>query len=320
MADADNLDIKAHVLALPEIAAWPQIAALFERAASRPRPDWGWPLIACRAVGADPAAARPGAAAIACMYVSIILVDDMLDDDPRGEHLRSGCGPAANMALAFQAAAFRVVEQAAASAGRRAAVTASLAHLALATALGQHLDVRCPPDEEGYWQVVRAKSTPFYAEALHVGALLGGAGARAAAGLRDLGALLGEAIQIQDDLLDALQSPAAPDWTQQRPNLPILYARTADHPQRERFLELLSRIEEPQSLREAQQILVRSGAVSYCAYQLFERHRVARRRLQSLSLADPAPVAGLLAQQARPLAQLLQASGVEVPAEWVEPS
>jgi geranylgeranyl pyrophosphate synthase len=315
----DNVkSIAEHVLALPEVGAWPEIARVFERAASKPRPDWDWPLIACRAVGGDVSAATPGAAAIACTYISIILVDDMLDEDPRGEHVRSGSGPTANMALAFQAAAFRVVEQATPDPERRAAVIASLARLALATALGQHLDFQRPDGEKEYWHVVRAKSTPFYGAALEVGALLGGARTEVAKSLYNLGALLGEIIQIHDDLLDALQAPAAPDWTQRQPNLLILYARTADHPDRARFESLLPRIDDPQVLREAQQILIRCGAVSYCAYHLFGRHQAARELLDALPLADPAPMSELLVQQTQPLIQLLQTTGTELPAELTE--
>jgi geranylgeranyl diphosphate synthase type I len=310
--------ISTCVLAVPEVAAWPQMAGLFERAASKPRPDWEWPLIACRAVGGDVDAALPGAAAIACMYVSIILVDDMLDEDPRGEHLRSGVGPTANLALAFQAAAFRVVEQAAVSAERRVAVNASLARLALATALGQHLDVQNPEGEESYWRVVRAKSTPFYSTALHVGALLGDAGPDVAVKLRDLGTLFGEVIQIHDDLLDAFQAPAAPDWTQGRPNLLTLYARTADYPDRNRFVALLPQVGDSDALREAQQILIRCGAVSYCAYHLAERHRRARQLLAAIPLVDATPMAELFAQLVQPLIELLRSVGAELPAELAE--
>jgi len=315
----DAQSIKAHVLALPEVAAWPEIASLFERAASRPRPDWSWPLIACRAVGGDAEMAIPGAAAVACMYISIILVDDMLDQDPRGEHLRSGSGPTANLALAFQAAAFRVIEQASVSADRRVAIVASLAWLALATALGQRLDAQNLDGEENYWKVVRAKSTPFYGAALHVGALLGNASLQVAGGLRDLGILLGEVIQIHDDLLDAFQTPANPDWTQGRNSLPILYARTADHPDRTRFMDLLPRIDDPQALREAQQILIACGAVSYSAYHLAKRHQEARQLLEGIPLPDPAPMTDLLARQTQPLIKLLRSRGAEIPVELMEP-
>ena len=301
--------IQALVLALPEVAAWPELVSLIEREESKPPLYWDLPVLACQAVGGNEPMAAPGVAAIACMQISIILVDDMLDEDPRGEYLRSGSGPTANLALAFQATAFRVIEPAAIDAQRRAALAASLAWLAHATALGQHRDTQNLSGEENYWQVVRAKSSPFFGAALYVGALLGNAGHKVAVSLRDLGTLIGEIIQISDDLSDAFQTPANPDWTQGRPSLPILYARTADHPQRARFMDLLPRSHDPQALREAQHILVECGAVSYCVYHLVKRHQAARQLLESIPLADPAPLRGLLARLAQLTAKLLQSSG-----------
>jgi geranylgeranyl pyrophosphate synthase len=318
------------------VAAWPEIAALFEAKASAPRPDWEWPLIACQAVDGDLTAGRTGAAAIACLYISIILVDDMLDEDPRGEHLRRGVGPTANMAFALQAAAFRLVDRAPVSATQRAAVADSLAWAALETARGQHLDFQSlaaegQEGEESYWEVVRTKSTPFYGTALHVGALLGDAEPQAAESLRDLGLLFGEVIQIQDDLLDAFQVPANPDWTQQRPNLAILYGRTADHPDRGLLRQLADELghhathgaspcaDDERRLRQAQRILIDCGAVSYCAYHLIARHREARRMLAGLPVPKPQPIARLVAQQTQPLIQILQSRGIDVPADLSEP-
>ena len=198
---------------------------------------------------------------------------------------------------------------------RRAAVVASLAGMALTTALGQHWDVQNLAGEDNYWKVVRTKSTPFYGAALHVGALLGGAEADVADGLRDFGLLIGEVIQIQDDLLDAFQTPANPDWKQGRNNLLLLYALTAQHPAHTRFLELLSRIDDPSALAEAQRILIRCGAVSYAAYQLIQRYRTAQQQLAALPLADPVPMQELLARQTHPLADLLKTIGADVPEE-----
>ena len=322
MKNTEN--IKAHILALPEVAAWPEIASLLERVASKPRPEWDWPVLACQSVGGDVKVATVGAAAIACMYISIILVDDLLDGDPRGEHLRRGIGPTANMALAFQAAAFRVIELAPVSEERRADVTASLGQLALATALGQNRDMQGVDSEEDYWKVVRAKSTPFYSTALHVGALLGDACSKLADGLRSLGILFGEIIQIHDDLLDAFQTPATPDWTQGRPNLLMLYARIADHPDGLRFRNLLRRIEDPQVLQKAQQILINCGAVSYCAYHLTKRHQEVKQLLDSLQLPDQTPMIDLRKQLMQPLIQLLSdelqsaSSEAEMPMELMD--
>ena len=307
--------IKAYMLAVPEVAAWPEMASIFEQAESKPCLDWNLPLLACQAVGGDVSVAIPGAAAIACMQNSIILVDDMLDEDPQGEYLRSGSGPTANLALAFQAAAFRVVEQAPVPADQRAAVTASLAWLALTIALGQHWDVQNLKGEENYWKVVRAKTAPLYSMALYIGALLGGASPEVAEGLRDFGTLFGEIIQIRNDLFDAFQTPANPDWKQGRNSLPLLYARTADYPDRARFMDLLPQIDDPQALQAAQQILIGCGAVSYCAYHLVKRYREARQLLECLPLADPVPMMDLLAWQTRSVIRLLQTSGAEIPVE-----
>ena len=307
--------LKACVLALPEVAAWPEMVDIFERAGGQSRPAWELPLHAAQAVGGEASQAIPGAAAVACMQISIILVDDMLDQDPRGEYLRSGDGPTANLALAFQAAAFRLVEQSAVGPDRRAAVTASLAWLGLATALGQQWDVQNLTGEENYWKVIRAKSTPFYGAAFQVGALLGGASSEVAEGLRDFGVLLGEIIQIQDDVIDAFQSPANPDWTEGRNNLAILYALTANHPERARFLELREGSGDPQALRDAQQILVSCGAVSYCIYHLIKRYQQVKQLLGRLPLADSSSLAELLARQTQPLVEVLQTRGAEIPVE-----
>ena len=308
-------NIKAHVLAVTEVAAWPEMVSILEPAKNMPHPGWHLPVLACQAVGGDVSMAVPGAAAIACLEISIILVDDMLDEDPRGEHLRRGSGQTANLALAFQAAAFRVIEQAPVATDQHAAIIASLAQVALATALAQHWDVQNLGDEENYWKVVRAKTTPLYSTALHIGVLLGGATSEVAAGLRDFGVLFGETIQIRDDLFDAFQTPANPDWKQGRNSLPILYARMADHPDRAWFMTLLPQIDDPQALQAAQQILIGCGAVSYCAYHIFKRYREARQLLESIPLTDPAPMMDLLAWQTQSLIKLFQTSGAEIPVE-----
>jgi len=310
-----NDDITGLLLAIPEIAAWPQMATILTRTAGKVRMDWLLPVFGCQAVGGAEADALPGVAAIACSQISIILADDLLDEDPRGEHHRIGVGQAANLALAFQAAAFRVIDQAPIPAPQRAAVQGRLAFLALKTAYGQWLDVQNLTGEEDYWKVVEAKSTPFYGVALQVGALLAGADAELAAEIYAIGVQLGEIVQLFDDLEDALQAPASPDWTQGRNNLLILYARTAAHEQRDAFIARLSRLGEPGVLQEAQQILIDSGAVSYAIYQAVTRFEAARLRLDNLALANPEPIRRALMDQIAPLKTLFQELGLEAPPE-----
>ena len=179
-------DVKAQVLRLPEVTAWPEMATTFERAVDGLCVMWEWPLLACQAVGSATSAAVSGAAAIACMQLGLLLVDDMLDEDPRGAHFQLGQAATSNLAFAFQAAAFRALADAPVEATIRAAASASLAQMALTSAYGQHLDVQNLSGEGNYWKVVEAKSAACFGAALHIGALLGGASPEAAARLREL--------------------------------------------------------------------------------------------------------------------------------------
>lgn len=308
-------DIKTQLESLPAATGWPDLITVFERTEGVPHPDWELPLLTCQAVGGEVRQALPGAAAIACMQISIMLVDDILDDDPRGEHLRRGTGPTANLALAFQAAAFALIEQAPISDRQRTEITGSLARLALATAMGQQLDVQNLQGEDNYWRVVQAKSTPFYGAAYQLGGIFGCAKSEMSAGLYDLGCLIGEIIQIEDDLTDAFHSPANADWQQGRNNLLILYARTADHSTRETFISLLPGVGDPAVLEKAQKILINSGAVSYATYQLINRYQTARHALEALNLPKPAPVRDLLLNFADTLVIRLQLSGIELKRE-----
>jgi geranylgeranyl pyrophosphate synthase len=305
-------ELRALVQALPEVVAWPELNEVFARAGDVPRPDWELPLLAADAVGGVRDSALPAAAALACLQVSIILVDDMLDHDPRGVYRLRGHGPTANLANGLQAAAFRLLESADVDAETHAAAATSLAHAALGTAAGQYLDVQNLEGEEEYWAVVLAKSTPFYGSALQIGALLGGGSPNLSRRLYELGVLIGEIIQIEDDLEDSLQVPANADWTQGRNNLLILYARSAEHKDKQRFLDLLNEIENPEALREAQGILIRCGAVSYCAYLLVDRYKRARLILDSVELHNPQPLIEVMDEYADSLITILQSGGVDL--------
>jgi geranylgeranyl pyrophosphate synthase len=308
-------DIKAQVLSLPEVSAWPEMVDVFERSVHRPNQVWEWPWRTCQAVGGDESVIAPGSAAILCMILSILFVDDMLDEDPRGIHHKLGDAAAANLSFAFQAAAFRVIANTPVDAGRRVGVMDNLAQMALTMAYGQDLDSQNLSGEDNYWKVTRAKSSSYFGTAMHIGALLGNAPPEVAERLRDLGALTGEVIQLHDDLKDALEIPANPDWKQKRNNLLFLYALTADHPDRDRFKDLQSQVDDPGVLRDAQQILIRCGAVSYAVYHICRRYQAGRKILEGMPLADPAPLQTVLVQYIRPVVELLNNLGIEVPSE-----
>jgi len=308
--------MKQRLLSMPEVAAWPQMVAIIGRARHEEyRSLWDYPLIACRAVGGTDEQAFAGAAAVLCSLASVHLVDDMLDEEPGGEYRTLGAGNTANLALAFQAAGHCALDEAGWDGATRAALQARLAHMALATAHGQNLDGQGVRSEEDYWRVVEAKTPPLFGSAFYLGARLGGAPHATAAELDRLGGLIGVFIQVSDDLVDAMKVPAGGDWLRPFNNLAILFAMTAEHGEREELGRLTARAgEDPAALAEAQRILLRSGALSYCALKLIELQRQARELLERLPLADPRPVERLLETLISPLDRLFRTAGVETPA------
>jgi geranylgeranyl pyrophosphate synthase len=311
-------ELRKLVVELPALQNWrSEIDRLFPKDDPAIRLDWQLPAIGCRALGEAPEIATPAMAALACTQISIILVDDILDEEPDGEHQRMGVGRAANLALALQAAATVLVDRCPVDPARRARAAACLSQMCLDTAAGQELDVRNLRGEESYWRVVRAKSTPFYGAGLQLGAILSGADEQTAEEFYTIGALFGEAIQIYDDLEDAFQAPANSDWAQGRNNLVLLYGLTAEYPEKEHFQTLRRLVSDPASLDEAQAILIRSGALSYCVYQLIQRHKRIRALLSAAGIPQPDAIHGLLSSQLRPVLLLLESLHVSLPEEVV---
>jgi len=289
---------------------WKEMQVLFQHVAEKRPYHWMLPIWSCEAVGGKCIQAIPAAVSIACSYISIILVDDMLDSDPRGEYRLVGAPAAANMALAFQAAGLEAIARCKAETSVRLAALSSLDEMILTTAFGQYQDVHCSATEAEYWQLVRTKSSPFFASALYIGALLGGGSKEALEGLVEVGQLYGEMIQIHDDLTDALEVPANPDWTCGRASLPILFAQTVGHPDRQRFVELHSQAQDPEKLSEAQTILIRCGAISYGVDQLIRRYQKYRELLSGIDLHDCTGLELMLKKVVDPLENLFKAIGV----------
>lgn len=298
--------IKDLVKNLPEIAAWTEARAMLEGPIYRDGVSvWSYPAFAASAVGGHYEASLHGAAAILCSLISIHLVDDMLDDDPSGHYRLLGYGRAANFALVYQAAALRVLDGAPVPVEVRQQAQALVNGSNLATAFGQELDAREVRSEEEYWRVVEAKSPPLFGAALALGALLAGAPQAVVDGLLEVGRCLGRFIQVSDDLADAMKQPARADWLRPRSNLALLFALEIRHDDQGRLAELVPRVAEPEALEEAQGILLRCGAVSYCAFKLVEIAREVRRKIASTALTDAAPIQHILNANLEPLRRLL---------------
>lgn len=301
------------LMTLPPVSRWPALQSLLERATHRRPHDWQLPLFACLAVGGTREQAIPAVAAIAALQVSIILIDDLLDRDPRGEYHTLGEPATANLAVALQALGLAAIARSHVPASQQAAALQSLNQMVLTTALGQYWDVQNPTDEEAYWRMVKTKSSPFFAAALEVGAWLGGASPETVTTLHHFGCLYGEIIQIHDDLNDTMAIPANPDWLLGRLPLPILFAQVVNHPDQARFLALRQAITEPDALAEAQTILIRCGAISYCVDQLLHRCHQAEKHLARLALPNPQKLNKLLPPLRRPVEALFTEMSLPLP-------
>ncbi len=303
---------------LPRMDGWMELADLFEHQWAGPgHSDWELPLFVSYALGVDFEKAIPAAAAIACMQISIIIVDDILDDDPAGMQVFRGMGTAANMGQAYQSMAFALLDKLEIPAERRAEALGRMGQVFFDTCVGQQLDASNLEGEENYWQVIRAKSTPFYAFAYELGGIVGGASAEERQTLIEIGRRVGEIIQLDDDLVDALEVPANADWIQGRTNLLMIYANTADHPQRARFQELMPQVlEDEAALKEAQDIIVSSGAVSYVVYNVISRYQEIRELLDTLDVPNPEALTGIFDEYGNgQLLSLLKSTDPDISAE-----
>lgn len=306
--------IRETLLGLPAFARWPDARAVIARVGRiQPGGVLDYPVRGAQAVGGRAEDAAHAAAAVFLGLSSIHLVDDLLDDDPDGLYHELGTGRTANLALALQAASQQVVRDLDLPPGHALAMADSLAEMAVSTAYGQELDVHPFADEATYWRAVHAKTPPLFSCGLFLGAVAAGAPLATARALAELGTPLGILVQVGDDLSDAMQTPAKPDWRRPRNNLPILYACVADHPQRDRFLALLDQIDDGDALREAQDILIRSGGMSYCYYRMVEAYNDAWNKLETLDLAAPKPIEELIELHVTPLRELMEGIGIDMP-------
>jgi geranylgeranyl pyrophosphate synthase len=263
-------------------------------------------LRACRAVGGSGWEAHPAAASLHCLHMSIHLVDDIIDGEER-PFLPLPPGLRANVAMALQSLAVEVLE--AAPEPLRAPLMLAAAATGRETARGQELDAAGAADEEAYWRIVEAKTPPLFAAALRMGALLAGAPPETAARLGEVGTPLGVLVQLGDDLGDVMGDASHPDWGRPGDNIVLRFAAQADHPERDAFLRLLPRVAEPGAHDEAAEILVRSGAMSFCVHHMLTAAADARRRIDTMGLADPAPLLEVVEMLIAPAIEMLSGLG-----------
>jgi len=82
-----------------------------------------------------------------------------------------------------------------------------------------------------------------------------------------------------------------------------------EHPERGRFIELCKNISAGDALQEAQGILIRCGAVSYCVDVLLRKHQTAQTILDRLTLSNKGLVAALIDELIAPVCKLFETLG-----------
>lgn len=291
---------------------WDEISEIINRIAAAAKLDYWLPVAACQSLNGSALNAVPASAAILASQASITLVDDILDDDPKGIHIHVGPGATANIAMALQTLAYDALGSAEVPIAFRVQAIMALNEMLLKTTYGQAQDLREISSEQDYWNLVGYKSMPFYGFALQVGGIMAQGSESQTHDLYELGRIVGAIVQLLDDLYDAFEKPAKPDWDRKTNNILILYALNVDHDHKQEFLDSL---DDKASLERLQRILVESGAVSYCAYQITLHNDRCRQLAENSGFPNLAPIQDLLADQIRPLEAILNAAGAELPSE-----
>jgi geranylgeranyl pyrophosphate synthase len=289
-----------------ECDEWPELHSAVQRAFVHRPVAWHFPVRACEAVGSPGEFSLPAVAAITCAHMAIMLVDDILDEDPRGAYRQLGVGKVANLAVALNGLGLAVL-----MATHLSDSVNALNQMIQNTAHGQDLDAMNLQSPDDYWSVTRLKSSPYFGTALYLGAVFGGAKGEVAEQLRRFGELYGEIMQIHDDLNDSLAVPANVDWLAGRSPLPLLFAQVVDHPYRQRFIDLRKQADDLEVLNEAQTILVQCGAISYSVNELVLRHARAHALLNEMKLSKPESLAGLLDEAIAPVKHLFAKVGAD---------
>jgi geranylgeranyl pyrophosphate synthase len=267
---------------------WPLLRRLWEEATSKPRPSWYLPELVtmCFVDQCDEEVSAKLAAALGMAQLAIKLIDDLLDAEPGGVQEQASAGEVANIASAFQAfssdLALTSFHPNTPFGKPAAAIIARLLH---ETAFGQKLDSAEAFTEEEYWVTVQWKSTPFYRHAFALGALLARHhGATVDVQLiRSLGTIFGEMVQVIDDMVDVMATPATGDWHRSN-NLLILFAELTD--EHGRFAELKTAVQGGADPEIAQQYLIDCGAVTYCEHVVKGKYERAMELLAILKIED----------------------------------
>ncbi len=268
-------------------------------------------LMACEAVGGDPALALPAAAAVEILHNFSLIHDDIEDGDETRRHRPTlwtiyGVPQAINVGDGMFTLAFASLlrsKQAGVADDRVVAALGRFTACCAALTEGQHLDMWFETQSHvqvaDYLRMIEGKTASLVATSLSLGALIGGATPVADDALYGFGHHLGLAFQIQDDILGIWGDPgvtgkaAGNDILRRKKSLPLLYA--LNHPTvGPQLIDHLAQPLDESDLSDVYALLAASDAQAFAEEQMHSHHEAGLSALAE-ALGDQAVTSPLRA-------------------------
>jgi geranylgeranyl pyrophosphate synthase len=267
--------------------------------------EWSIPLQIANAYLGDvsPEFIPPIVGSFACFHLGVGMADDILDHDPRLEFTVEHATNYSHLLIGLAEKAL-LEGDAISSSTQKINLVKTLLHIKGQVFCGQDLDLLGCHSEAGYWKVVQLKSASFFSLPFIFSSICLELPDSEKELLKRLGECYGCLIQLFDDLEDCMRKPCSPDWYGEIRSLPILFATTVAHPERETFINLRNQIDTPGNLEKAQEILLRQHAIGFCVFKISEKLEEGHALIKQLSCPNRLKITALLTRFENALADL----------------
>ena len=223
-------------------ADWPALVALLGPLVDEPLdPLAVLPLAGCAAVGGDPRAAIPVAAAWTVLNLAVRVLDDLQDQDrPSGLWAAVGLPRAFNFAAALYTLSGALLAAAPWPAEQYRAITRCFTGQSLRLAAGQDRDLRGQTcGMEDYWRTIEEKNGAAFALACACGARCGTGDPELVTACHSFGHHLGLVLQLFDDFEGLWEPNGLGDLEAGKITLPVLYGLSVAHDRRAELRQLV---------------------------------------------------------------------------------
>ena len=254
-------------------------------------------LITCEMVGGDSEKAVPFATALETIHNFTLVHDDVMDDDDL-RHGVDACHTIYGLSTAILAGdtlfayAFEMITDCDIEDGIKADLVKNVAYVVRKIAEGQQMDINFEKEEtvdtNEYLEMIRLKTSILFGAAVYGGAKIGGTSEKEARKLEEMATNVGLGFQIWDDYLDATASkeilgkPSGSDIRQGKRTLLVIETlNRADENDRKRLIDILDSKNTDKEIKEAVNIMNRSGALEECHKQANEYLEDAKKTLSS---------------------------------------